>query len=125
MVSKYAPRYAYALATISSFVALTLIIGSFLKFEVADSARLVVPAVCCGLLGLAFGRFWPRRSWLWGFWVSSAFLLYFGVVFFSFTINRQFVWLPALQMLVVAGAGCMGALAGGWLFASKRHEPLA
>jgi hypothetical protein len=107
------PKYAYALALVCSGLAFGVVMVTLLRFGIPKTQGLLTPLLGAGVLGVAFGFLWPRgRPWLWGVWVSSAFWVYFGIVFVALLSIGEPEWVTLAIAVAAMAAGWLGAAAG-------------
>jgi hypothetical protein len=71
-----------------------------------------LPLIGTFLLGFAFSVVWPGRSLLWGLWVSSAYWIYFTVVFIALVLAGDTDWAVLLEAAATLCFGWLGALLG-------------
>ncbi len=112
MQSEQLPKYVYFLALTCSGFILAVTFLLLLEYSALRAYVFALPSLLCAVSAGSFAWIWPTASWRWGIWVSSACALYFGFVFFSFLINGDIRWSPALQVVLVISVAGIGAWAG-------------
>jgi len=111
MNGKVGSKYIDVLAFACSTILLALVMVVLLRWQIPRAHGLLLPLAACLLLGGAFGFFRHVNPWALGLWASSAFWIYFAVVFLSLALHRETEWLPFFEGAAAIGSGVFGALA--------------
>jgi len=117
-IDRAAPRTAWLMAGLLSFVMTGLVLVAFLDGGAARATTWLVPVTLSAVAAFGFARAWPRGSWKWGFVASGGFWCFFLLVFLSYLSLSRFEVMTLLRAASALLAGLAGAAAARLLRAT-------